>query len=328
MPVESLRRRLGNTDIEISAVGLGCWPMAGMSGVSVDDDESLAALTACRDAGINFLDTAYCYGANGESDELIAKLLRQQNRDEFVIATKAGVHWNDDGTRGKDASPATLKRQLELSLKRLGTDYVDLFYLHAPDRNVPVAESAAAYRELLDRGLTRSVGASNLDVSQLEEFHRECPIVACQPPYNMLQREIEADILPWCQKHGVSAVTYWTLMKGLLSGKYPREHQFAEKDTRRGYEVFQGEQWEQNQNVVDVLRGISQELDRPISEIVVNWTIHQPGITVALCGARSPNQIIETARAMSWKLSPLHLQKIELALEKRLAALPSDPKLA
>lgn len=140
------RRQLGTTDIEISPVAMGCWPIAGMTSVNVNDADSLTTLQAALDSGINFVDTAYCYGPDGESERLIARQLGPR-RDDIVIATKGGVHWNVDGTRGQDARPETLKRQCERSLIRLGTDRVDLFYLHAPDPNVPVTDSAGALRE-------------------------------------------------------------------------------------------------------------------------------------------------------------------------------------
>ena len=136
-----------------------------------------------------------------------------------MIATKGGLHWGSQGERQHDARPETLIRECDESLCRLGTDRVDLLYLHAPDPKVPIAESAGALAELLKAGKTRSVGASNVSLAQLEEFAAVCPLTACQPKYNMLQREIEADILPWCLAHDVSLVTYWPLMKGLLAGK-------------------------------------------------------------------------------------------------------------
>ncbi len=317
MSIARQRRRLGNSAIEVSSVGLGCWPMAGMTTIGANSSDSLDTIRAAFDAGINFLDTAFAYGAAGESDAVIAKFLPECERSDLVVATKGGIHWDADGKRVNDARPAVLRSELEQSLERLRTDYVDLFYLHAPDPNVPIAESAGGCRELLESGLARTIGVSNVDVSQLDAFTAECPIVACQPPYNILQRGIESDIIPWCKEHSVSVVTYWPLMKGLLAGKLKRDHQFAEKDSRKNYEVFQGKQWELNQDFVDVLREISRESGHSVAEIVVNWTINQPGITTALCGAKRADQIRETARAMTWSIADGHLQKIQSAFELR-----------
>jgi aryl-alcohol dehydrogenase-like predicted oxidoreductase len=310
------RRRLGQTELEVSPVALGCWPIAGMTSLDVNDRDSLATLAVCRDVGINFLDTAYCYGAQGESERLIARALGQ-HRDDFVIATKGGVHWNPDGQRGVDGRPATLKRECEESLQRLSTDRVELLYLHAPDPLVPVAESAGALRELLEEGKARAIGVSNFSVAQLDEFHAVCPITAHQPPFNMLQRGIEADTLPWCLAHGVSTVTYWPLMKGLLAGRMAREHVFAPGDGRAKYPMFQGEEWQRNQDFVDELRRIATAAGRTAAEVVINWTIHREGITVALCGAKRATQIQETSGALGFVLSDEDNQAIDAALQRR-----------
>jgi aryl-alcohol dehydrogenase-like predicted oxidoreductase len=314
------RRRLGKTDLEVSPVALGCWPISGMTSIDVNDRDSLETLSACRDVGINFLDTAYCYGAQGESERLIARALGN-HRDDFVIATKGGVHWNPDGQRGVDGRPATLKRECEESLQRLATDRVDLLYLHAPDPQVPVSDSAGALRELLDEGKSRAIGVSNFSVAQLVEFHDVCPITAHQPPFNMLQRGIETDTLPWCIEHNVSTVVYWPLMKGLLAGKLSREHVFAAGDGRAKYPMFQGDEWQKNQDLVDELRRIATASGRTVAQVVVNWTIHREGISVALCGAKRAAQIEETSVAMRFVLSDEDNQAIDAALQRRGTAI-------
>ena len=159
-------RRIGETDIEITPVAMGCWPISGITSIDVHEEASLATLGAARDAGINFFDTAYCYGYNGESESLIARAFGN-SRDEIVIAGKGGIHW-EDRRQIKDGRPETIRRQCEESLRRLGTDWIDLYYLHAPDPNVPVGESATAFQELLAQGKIRSVGVSNFNVAQLE----------------------------------------------------------------------------------------------------------------------------------------------------------------
>ena len=309
-------RRLGTTEITISPVALGCWPIAGMTSLDVNDRDSLATLDACLDSGINFLDTAYCYGAQGESERLISQSLASR-RDQVVIATKGGIHWNEAGERVVDGRPATLHRQCNESLQRLNTDHVELLYLHAPDPQVPVTESAGALRELLEAGKTRSVGVSNFSVDQLEEFRAVCPISALQPPYNMLQRQIEEDVLPWCRRHNISVIVYWPLMKGLLAGRLPRTHQFQEGDGRLKYPMFQGEEWEKNQDFLDRLREIAKRIGKTVAQTVINWTIHQPGITAALCGAKRPYQIIETSGAMGWELTAEQHSLIDEALRER-----------
>ena len=310
------KRRLGNTDIMVSPVALGCWPIAGMAGPGVNDEDSLATIRACFDLGINHLDTAYCYGAEGQSERLIQNALGDR-RDEMVIATKGGLHWDSQGRPQHDASPETIRRECQESLRRLGTDRVDLLYLHAPDDKVPLAESAGELKRLMDEGKTRAVGASNLSLAQIEDFSAECPVAAFQPPYNMLQRTIEADILPWCREHGVSVLVYWPLMKGLLAGKLSRDHIFAPTDSRLKYPMFQGEEWLKNNDFVDELREISAGARRTVAQLVINWTINRPGITSALCGAKRPEQIEETAGSADWQLTDEQLARIDTALVNR-----------
>jgi len=317
-------RPLGNTDIQVSAVALGCWPIAGMASPGTNDEDSLATIRACFELGINHLDTAYCYGRNGQSERLIARALAGR-RDQMVIATKGGLHWDEHGRLAHDASPATLRRQCEESLRRLETDHVELYYVHAPDEKVPVSESAGAVKALVDEGKTRSVGVSNFTLTQLEEFAAECPLAAYQPPYNMLQRGIEADTLPWCRRQGVAVLVYWPLLKGLLAGKIARDHVFAESDSRLKYPMFHGREWQKNHDLLDKLRWIAADAGRTVAELVVNWTIHQPGITAALCGAKRPDQIRQTAAAAGWRLSAAELARIDRALRERGTPIAATP---
>jgi len=309
-------RPLGKTDLRISPVALGCWPIAGLTSPGVTDENSIATIRACFDLGVNHLDTAHMYGATGESERLIARALGSR-RDEIVLATKGGLYLDPKGKRHHDASPAMLRRQCEESLQRLGTDRVELLYLHAPDPNVPLAESAGALRRLLEEGKTRAVGVSNVTLRQLETFAADCPLAAYQPHYNMLQREIEADTLPWCREHGVAVVVYWALLKGLLAGRIERDHVFAETDSRRKYAMFHGEEWQKNHDLVDELREIAKDCGHTVADLVINWTIHQPGITAALCGAKRPEQIRETAGAMNWTLGEEPRTAIDRALALR-----------
>jgi len=308
--------KLGQTAIQVSPVAMGAWPISGMTSLKVNDADSLATLRAALDAGVNFFDSAYCYGAKGESSRLLAGAFGDR-RDEIVIATKCGLHWNEDLKMTHDARPATLKRECEEELLRLDTDRVELLYLHAPDPDVPVEESAGALKDLLDEGKARAIGVSNFSVEQMEAFHKVCPITAAQPPYNMIMRGIEADVIPWCRDNGVSVCPYWPLMKGLLAGKLARDHVFDPKDGRAKYPMFQGEEWLKNQDLVDELREIAEEIGKSVSQVAINWTIHQPGITAALCGAKRAAQIEESAGAMGWELTTEQRAKIDEALERR-----------
>jgi aryl-alcohol dehydrogenase-like predicted oxidoreductase len=309
-------REIGRTGIFVTPLALGCWPIAGVTSIDVHEDASLATIAAAFDAGLNFFDTAYCYGYDGESERMVGRVLRPV-RDHVVIATKGGIHWGPDRKQVRDGRPDTILRQADESLQRLGIDRIDLHYLHAPDPHTPIAETAGAFRQLLEAGKIRSVGASNCTTEQLAEFHAVCPLSAFQPHYNMLQREIEAAQLPWCVANGVSVMVYWPLMKGLLAGKLDRNHQFDPRDGRRKYPMFHGEEWEKNQDFLDELRPIAAETGTTVAQVVLNWTIQRPGITVALCGAKRPEQIRDNAAALSWTLTPEQIARIDRAIAAR-----------
>jgi aryl-alcohol dehydrogenase-like predicted oxidoreductase len=308
-------RPLANTGMRISEVALGCWPIAGMTTPGVTEADGIAAIRACFELGVNHLDTAYMYGANGESERLIAKALGNR-RGEMIIATKGGFHWGADGSQLHDASPAALRRECEESLRRLDTDHVELYYLHAPDPKVPLAESAGEMKRLKHEGKALALGVSNVNLEQLEQFAAECPLAAFQPPYNMFQREIESDTLPWCREHGVSVLVYWPLMKGLFAGKI-RPESLHQRDNRRKYPQYQGEELQKNLELVEKLRLIAQDAGHTVVELVINWILRQPGITCAVCGARRPEQIRENAGGSDWELSHKQLAIIEEAIKQR-----------
>jgi aryl-alcohol dehydrogenase-like predicted oxidoreductase len=309
-------RRLGRSDLHVSPLALGCWPIAGMTSLNVTEAESLATIEASFDLGINFLDTAYCYGVDGESEQLIRRAIGTR-RDRVVLATKGGIAWDADRKQLKDARPATLRRQCEASLRRLGTDHVDLLYLHAPDPATPIEESAGELARLMAEGKTRAVGGSNVSVEQARRFAAVCPLAAVQPHYNMLQREIETDLLPWCAAEGIAACVYWPLLKGLLAGKLPRDHVFQPSDGRAKYPMFQGEEWQRNQDLLDDLRPFAAQAGVPLSALVLAWTIRRPGITVALVGAKRPDQLRENAAALDFEPTREQLAAIDAALAKR-----------
>lgn len=309
-------RPLGNSGLLVSPVALGCWPIAGMTSLGVTDEDSRATITAAVEAGINFLDTAYIYGTDGQSEKLIGEMIAGQ-RDKLVIATKGGIHWDAKGDRAFDGSRATIHRECRESLRRLKIDVVDLYYLHAPDPNLPIEESAAAIAELKTAGLVRAAAVSNVSVDQLQRFQAVCPVAAVQPPYNMLQRQIESDLVPYCLEHNIGLCIYWPLLKGLLAGKLARDHVFQSGDGRPKYPMFQGQEWERNQDLLDDLRAIARDAGKTVPQLVVQWTIAQPGITSALCGAKRPDQILESAAALQDEITPEQLGRIEAALAKR-----------
>lgn len=287
-------RRLGQSDLYVSPVALGCWPLAGVASRPMTDDDAVAVIEAALDAGVNHLDTAYAYGRDGESQRRVARALRGR-RDRVVLADKVGVYWDAEGNIATTGRPERLKEHLDRSLARLGLDYVDLLYFHAPATDAPIAESAGMFRDALASGKARAIGVSNLSVTEIEAFAAECPVVACQVRYNMLQREAEAEILPWCRRSDVAVVAYEPLALGLLTGKFARDHVFAEDDWRRRSALFTGSAWRENLDTVDRLRPIAAAAGCSVAQLAVSWTISRPSVASALCGAKRPEQIRETA---------------------------------
>ncbi len=301
-------------NLQVTRVGLGLWPIAGMTTREVTDRDSLATIKAALEGGINFFDTAYCYGMDGISERLLGQAVKDR-RSRVVIATKCGVHWAQDGSRVNDASPDRLRFEFEESLQRLQMDYVDLLYLHSPDRTLPIERSAEAFAKFLESGKTKAIGLSNATIEETKRFHAVCPLAAVQLKYNMFQREIEADLVPWCMANNVSIVGYWALMKGLLAGKLRRGHQFHPDDKRLSYAIFQSPNWERAQNLIDELEAIAAENSLTVAQLAVAWTIAQPGITATLCGAKRPWQIAETLSAMNVELTQATLERINAAID-------------
>ncbi|MEQ8210736.1 MAG: aldo/keto reductase [Lacipirellulaceae bacterium] len=313
-------RTLGQSDIQVSPVSLGCWPIAGVTTLGTNDEDSIATIRKALECGVNHLDTAYCYGPSGESENLIRRALDLNpnvDRGNLTIATKCGIHYNADGNQEQDARPETIRRECDESLRRLGVDHVELYYLHSPDPKLPLEDSAGAIAELVAAGKTRLAGASNCQLDQLQTFHSICPLSVVQLPYNMLQRDIEQKTIPWCIENRISTAIYWPLMKGLLAGKLPTDGKLAEGDNRLKYPMYQGEEWQRNQEFVTRLTAIAEEAGKTVAQLVINWTMRQQGITTVLCGAKRPWQIEETAGAMGWELTEEQNKAIAAALAAR-----------
>lgn len=319
-------RQLGSSGVFVGPLGLGCWPLSGMTRAGVTHDAAVATVRAAVDAGITHLDTAYCYGQAGESERAIREALvaiGPAARASVVIASKCGIHWEADATSTPprkqvvDGRPVRLQTEVTESLERLGTDHVDLLYLHCPDPNVPIEESAGELRRLMEAGKARAIGLSNATLDLVKRFATECPLSTCQFHFNMLQREIERETLPWCMAHDVAMVVYWPLMKGLLAGKMERGHVFPKTDSRHKYPVFLGDEFAKNLDFVDALRPIAARLGAAVADLVLAWTAEQPGITSALFGATSPEQVAENVRAVACDLDDEARQAIAAAITAR-----------
>ena len=296
-----LFRKLGSSDLNCSVVALGTWSMGGDFWGKSDDDASIETIRTGLDAGINTIDTAPVYG-NGHSEEIVGKAIKGRKREDIIIATKCGI--DIVGKTGRNSSPELLYKEIDASLKRLGTDYVDLYQVHWPDPNTPLEETFTALSKIVESGKVRYVGVSNYSPEQMEEASKYCDIVSLQPPYSLLQREIEDEILPYCIEKGIGVLSYGSIGAGALTGKFKTRPIFNDDDRRdKFYDFFSEENWPKTAALVDVLREIADSRGKPVVHVAINWVLKQEGITVALVGARTPEQAIMNAEAGEWSLS-------------------------
>jgi aryl-alcohol dehydrogenase-like predicted oxidoreductase len=312
--------KLGGTDLEVSRICLGTWQFGGDWG-EIDHGEAIATVTRARELGIDFFDTAQAYGF-GASEQLLARALEGVPREQVVIATKGGLRKEGDELL-RDSSPPWLREGLEASLRNLGTDYVDLYQVHWPDPQVPFAETAAALEQFVQEGKVRYVGASNYEALQIAEFGVTRRLDTLQPPYHMLRREIEATTLPYCREHDIGVLIYGPLAHGLLSGGFTRDSQLSGGDWRAGSELFSGENFERNLEIVDRLRELADELGVTVAQLAIAWTLTNPAVHVAIVGARRPAHIEGAAPAADLELDRDTLARIERILER--AAMVGGP---
>ena len=282
----------------------------------MNDADSLATIAACFDLGVNHLDTAYMYGRQGESERLIARAIAGR-RDDLVLATKGGLHWDAAGRQTHDARPDTLRRECEESLRRLGTDRVELYYLHAPDPAVPVAESAGAIRELIAAGKVRAAGASNATVAELEEFARPVRSASFSRPTTCSSGRSKPT---WFPGAGGTVCRCWS------TGRWPRAcWRASSRDTTRcrrataatSIRCFTATSGRRTTTWSTSSAGSRWKPDAPSPRWSINWTIHQPGITAALCGAKRPDQLRDNAGGLGWRLTAGQLAAIDAALAAR-----------
>jgi aryl-alcohol dehydrogenase-like predicted oxidoreductase len=289
--------------------------MAGISSLGVDDAQSEATIHAALDHGVNHFDTAYSYGYDGRSDRVLRRSLSKRS-EEVVIGSKVGTHYAPDRSRVMDASPERLKQQAEEIRFRLGIDRIDLLYLHSPDGVTPIEASAQALAELVDQGVVRYVGLSNATLEETYRFSTVIQPVVLQPPFNMLQQETVAKLTPFLKEHDCGVACYWPLMKGLLAGGMGRDHVFDPADKRLTYPIFQGEAWLRAQDLLDELRRIASDHNWTVARLVIHWTMLKPNVTTVLCGAKRPEQIIESAMAMQGKISDDTIREIDRAIAR------------
>lgn len=306
---------------EASRIGLGTWSIGGFMWGGTDEQEALQTIRAALEHGINLIDTAPAYGL-GHSEEVVGRALAQYaKREEIIIATKVGLEWRGEQIFRNSTRPRILQ-EIDDSLRRLQTDYIDIYQVHWPDPLVPIEETAAAMYQLYKQGKIRAIGLSNYSLEQMNVFRHVAPVHVVQPPYNLFEKGVERDVLPYCHIHGINTLTYGSLCRGLLSGRMKADTEFRGDDVRKTDPKFQPPRYAQYLKAVDRLDRFAQKnYGKRVLELAVRWSLDQPFVTVALWGARRPEQLAAVAGVSGWKLDPAALKAISEIVRESI----SDP---
>jgi aryl-alcohol dehydrogenase-like predicted oxidoreductase len=311
--------QIQGTNLVSSRIALGTWAMGGWMWGGSDEKESIRTIHAALDQGVNLIDTAPAYGF-GRSEEIVGEALRQRGRRESVIlATKVGLDWTN-GKVERNSSRQRILQELEDSLRRLQTDYVDIYQVHWPDPLVPVEETAATLHELHEQGKIRAIGVSNYSPAEMSRFRAVAPLHTIQPPYNLFEREIERDVLPYALDRGITALTYGALCRGLLSGAMRTDRQFANGDMRKTSDPkFQPRHFAEYLNAASKLDKFAREnYGKRVIHLAVRWLLDQPGVGVALWGARRPEQLAPIREVIGWSLGKSDFAAIEAILRESI----------
>ncbi|MGX8236825.1 aldo/keto reductase [Exiguobacterium undae] len=301
--------KLGKSNLTVNPIGLGTNAVGGHNLYpNLDEQAGRDLVRVALMNGINFLDTAYIYGPE-RSEELVGEVWSETvEREEVILATK-GAHQLVDGDVVMNNSPEFLKQSVEDSLKRLRTDYIDLYYIHFPDEQTPKDEAVAALAELKAEGKIRAIGVSNFSLEQLKEANKDGHIDVYQGEYNLFKRDAEKEILPYIREHGISFVPYFPLAAGLLAGKYDAETKFD--DLRKNDPLFQEDVFKDNLAKVDLLRPIAEAKDAEVAHIVLAWYLAQDGIDAIIPGAKRAEQVTDTIRTLDVELTEEEIRQID-----------------
>ncbi len=300
--------RLGKTDLLVNPIGLGTNAVGGHNIYpNLNEETGKDVIRTALKQGVNFLDTAYIYGPE-RSEQLIGEVLKETGRRQDTIIATKGAHKFIDNTMVVDNSPAFLKQSVEDSLKRLKTDYIDLFYIHFPDERTPKDEAVDALQRLKKEGTIRAIGVSNFSIEQLQEANRDGCVDVLQSEYNLFKRSAEQYLLPYTKEHGISFVPYFPLAAGLLGGKYTKDTTF--EDGRARNPLFQGDAFVQNLQKVELLREIASSKDAEIAHIVLAWYLTQDSIDALIPGAKKPDQVLNNLKTLDVQLTPTEIEHI------------------
>jgi aryl-alcohol dehydrogenase-like predicted oxidoreductase len=308
---------IAGTSLTVSRIGLGTWAFGGWMWGGTDEGESIGTIHAAVEHGINLIDTAPAYGF-GRSEEIVGRAIAGRSmRSRVVVATKTGLEWKD-GNVFRNASRDRILREATDSLRRLHTDYIDVYQVHWPDPLVPIEETAEAMQTLFDEGKIRAIGVSNFSVPQIERFRRVAQLHVVQPPYNLFEREIEAKLLPYCKQSGLATLTYGALCRGLLSGRLHADARFQGDDLRLTDPKFHPPRYAQYLTAVRRLDEFAQDhYGKRVIHLAVRWLLDQ-GATAALWGARHPAQLQPIDEVFGWSLDTAAKAEIDLILRESI----------
>lgn len=309
-----------DTDVVTSRIGLGTWAIGGWMWGGTDEAESIRAIRSALDLGITLIDTAPAYGF-GRSEELVGQAIAESGaRDHVLIATKVGLEWRD-GQVFRNASARRVRREVEDSLRRLRTDHIDVYHVHWPDPLVPIEETAGVLRRLLEQGKIRAIGVSNFSPDQMTAFQSAAPLHVVQPPYNLFERQIDADVLPYAKRHRLTVLAYGALCRGLLSGRMRADTKFTGDDLRGSDPKFLLPRYPQYLKAVEALDDLARRhYGKSVLALAVRWVLDQ-GPTVALWGARHPEQLTPIRDVLGWHIDAETRREID----RILLATVSDP---
>jgi aryl-alcohol dehydrogenase-like predicted oxidoreductase len=310
-------RKIGNSDLNLSVVTFGAWAAGGWMWGGTERKDAVEAIRASYDLGVTSIDTAPIYG-QGTSEEIVGEAIKDLPRDKVQILTKYGMRWDtnkgDFGFKSKDnqgndidiykyAGRESIIKECEDSLRRLKTDYIDLYQIHWPDVTTPIEETMETVAQLIKEGKVRHAGVCNYNVAQMQEAEKYVNLISNQVPYSMVKRDIEAEVVPYCIENGKSILAYSPLERGLLTGKMKPGYQFGEGDHRANLYFFQDENLKRTNAFLQKIKPLADEKNASLSQLVIRWTVEQPGITIALVGARNAEQAVQNAKALHVKLS-------------------------
>jgi aryl-alcohol dehydrogenase-like predicted oxidoreductase len=317
-------RKLGNSEVSITPMAFGAWAIGGWMWGGAEEKEAIQAIRAAIEAGITTIDTAPVYGF-GRSEELVGKALEGVNRESYQILTKFGMNWQSEegeyffdsmDNEGRPfkmyklASKQKVMQECEESLRRLKTDYIDLYQIHWPDNTTPVSETFEAVQRLIEQGKVRAAGVCNYNVALVEEAINFITLASNQVPYSMINRETEKNVIPQAIDKNIGIIAYSPLQRGLLTGKIKPGYKFGEGDTREGNRFYTDENVKRANDLLDKIAPIAEKHDATLAQLVINWTIHRPGIACVLVGARDAHQVHDNAQSLSFSLAEEEMDQI------------------